>query len=131
MNGTGKLAGLVLRVDGVLRFVPASIALSVAPPPRLTPVPGAPPALVGIALHQGAVVPVVAIGSTRGEMIVCQHAGELVGLVGGEMVRSGSFDAVAEQPEMVAYEGRRVETLDVAAIYASVQTSARSERWGG
>lgn len=130
MNDRPRVGGLVVRVDGALRFVPAAVALRVAPPPRVTPVPGAPPELVGVTLHEGAIVPVVAIGSARREMIVCQHAAELLGLVGGEIVCTGSFETSAEHPERVEHERESVEPLDVAAIYARVQSSARPGRWG-
>ncbi len=123
-----KIAGVVLQAEGALRFLPADVALRVAPAPRVTRVPGAPPELVGIALYEGAIVPVVAIGPTRGEMIVCQQAGELLGVVGGEIVRTGSFAAAAGA---VDHEGKRVEALDLAAVYARIQSRARPGRWGG
>ncbi len=120
----------MLRVAGELRFVPAPVALRVAPAPRLTAVPGAPPELVGIAVHEGAVVPVVAVGDARGDMLVCQHAGELVGIIGGEVVRTGSFDVVADRPELVLVDGVRARPLDIAAVYARIQAGSRPGRWG-
>jgi chemotaxis signal transduction protein len=125
-----RRGGVVLRVAGELRFVAAPVAMRVAPAPRLTSVPGAPPELVGIAVHEGAVVPVVAIGEARGEMVVCQHAGELVGIIGGEVVRTGSFDVVADRPELVLVDGERARPLDIAAVYARVQAGNRPGRWG-
>jgi chemotaxis signal transduction protein len=130
MKGGKKVAGLLIRVDGALRLVPAAVALRVTPPPRVAPVPGAPPELMGIAVHEGAIVPVIAIGSSRSEMIVCQHATEVLGLVGAEIVSTGSFDTSAEHPELVEHQGESVEMLDVAAIYARVQSGARPGRWG-
>jgi hypothetical protein len=130
MNESCKLGGLVLRVDGALKFLPAAVALRVAPPPRVTPVPGAPAELVGVAMHEGAIVPVLAIGPTRGDMIVCEHEGELVGLVGGEVVGTGSFAVLSDLPEAVEHDGQPAERLDVTAIYARVQSSARPGRWG-
>ena len=56
-----KRGGVVVRVDGELRFLPAAVALKVTPTPKVTTVPGAPAELVGIALHEGTVVPVVAV----------------------------------------------------------------------
>jgi chemotaxis signal transduction protein len=130
MNERRRVGGLLLRVDGVLRFVPAAVALRVAPPPRVTPVPGAPPELVGIAIHEGVIVPVLAIGAPRGEMIVCQHGGELLGLVGAEIVRTGSFDVAAARPDAILHQEQLVEPFDVAATYARVQSSVRHGRWG-
>jgi len=125
-----RRGGVVLRVAGELRFVPAPVAMRVAPAPRLTSVPGAPPELVGIAVHEGVVVPVVAVGEARGDMVVCQHAGELVGIIGGEVVRTGSFDVVADRPELVLVDGERARPLDIATVYARIQAGNRSGRWG-
>jgi chemotaxis signal transduction protein len=125
-----RVGGLLLRVDGDLRFAPATVALRVVAPPRVTSVPGAPPALLGVALHEGVVVPVIAIGSARGNMLVCQHAGELVGIVGGEVVRTGSFSRTIGSPDCVQHDGRSVEALDVGGIYAQIQSRARPVRWG-
>jgi hypothetical protein len=126
---SGRRGGVVLRVDGELRFVAAPLAVSVTPPPRVTAVPGAPPELLGITLYEGAVIPVVAVGAARAEMVVCQHAGEVLGLVGGEVVATGSFGVVADHPELVQVDGARALPLDVAALYARVQSSTRPGRW--
>jgi chemotaxis signal transduction protein len=124
-----RRGGVIVRIDGVLHFVPASVAVRIAPPPRVTSVPGAPPDLLGIAPYEGTTVPVIAIGSARREMVVCQHAGELVGLVGGEVLQTGSFDSLPGRPEAVDFEGERVQVVDLSAIYARVQASARPGRW--
>jgi len=126
----GKRGGVVLRVDGALHFVPASTAVRVAPPPRVTPVPGAPPELLGIALHDGTIVPVLVVGPARAAMVVCQCAGELVGVVGGDVVATGSFDAVSGEPGTVEYEGRPAATLDIGSIYARVQSGGRPADFG-
>lgn len=123
--------GVLLRIDGELRFLPGTTAVSVAPAPRLTMVPGAPPDLLGITVHEGTVLPVIAVGSERGQMVVCQHAGELIGLVGGEVVRTGRFEVTTERPDLVLLDGQRARTLDVAAAYARVQTGGRPARMGG
>jgi len=125
-----KRGGIVLRVGPSLFFLPASAAVRVAPNPRVTPVPGGSPDLVGVAMHEGTIVPVVSLGPARAEMVVCQHAGEAVGLVGANVVRTGVFDVPAEAPENVDYEGTSVPPLDVAAVYARVQAGARPGRWG-
>jgi hypothetical protein len=128
-RGVARRGGVLARVDGVLCFVPASVALRVAPPPRVTRIPSAPPELLGVAPYDGKIVPVIAIGAARREMIVCQHAGELLGLVGAEVVRSGTFDAVAGRIDLVEHEGEQAQVIDVGAIYARVQASARPARW--
>jgi hypothetical protein len=125
-----RRGAVLLRVDGALFYLPASVALRITLAPRVTPVPGAPPELVGVALHQGVVVPVVSIGPSRTEMVLCQHAGELMGLLGGEVVRTGSFQVPADRADAVLHEGQRARPLDVSAIYARVQSGSRPGRWG-
>jgi hypothetical protein len=126
----GRRGGVVLLVDGELRFVAAPHAVRIAPAPRVTAVPGAPAELLGVAVYEGAVIPVIAVGGARAEMVVCQHAGELIGLVGGEVVGTGSFGALEERPDLVVVDEARARPLDVAALYARVQSSARAGRWG-
>jgi CheW-like protein len=125
----GRRGGVLLRVDEALCFIPASVALRVAPPPRVTSVPGAPPELLGVTLYEGIIVPVVAIGSARAEMVVCQHAGELVGLVGGHVAHSGTFDLVSGRADRVVHEGQPAQLIDLTAIYGRVLASARPGRW--
>jgi hypothetical protein len=129
MTSGRRTGGIVVRIEGVLRFLPASVAVKVAPPPRITPVPGAPSELVGITMHEGAIVPVLAIGSGRGEMIVCQQPTELVGVVGAEIVHAGVFEASATDGQIVKHEGQDVEPLDVGAVYGRVQSGARPRNW--
>jgi hypothetical protein len=124
-----RRGGVVLRVAVELRFLPASLALRVVRAPRLTPVPGAPPELVGIALHEGVVVPVLAMGEARSDMVVCQHAGELVGVVGGDVMRTGLFDVAPDRSDVVMVDGERVTPLDIATVYARVQAGVRPGRW--
>ena len=123
-------AGILLRAGTSLHFVPASVALRVAHSPRVTAVPGAPSDLLGIALQGGVILPVIAIGPEREEMLVCQHAGELVGLVGARVVRSGSFERAGEGSDAVVFEGERAEVLDVAEIYSRVQAGGRASSTG-
>jgi hypothetical protein len=124
-----RRGGIVLRVDGELRFLPASTVLRIAPPPRLTAVPGAPAELLGVASYEGMIVPVIALGATRREMIVCQYAGEIVGFVGGEVVHTGTFAIVQGRPDVVDHDGQPAQAIDVAAIYGRVQAGARPGRW--
>jgi chemotaxis signal transduction protein len=124
-----RRGGVLVRVDDALAFVPASVALRVAPAPRVTPVPGAPAELLGVTAYEGIVLAVIAIGTLRREMIVCQHAGELVGLVGAEVVQTGAFDAVAGRSDLVEHRGERAQLVDVSAIYGRVQANVRPGRW--
>jgi hypothetical protein len=75
------------------------------------------------------VVPVIALGSARGEMVVCQHAGELVGLVGGQVVQSGGFDLVAGRADRVVHEGHPAQIIDLTTIYGRVLASRRPGSW--
>ena len=124
-----RRGGILVRVDGALCFVAASVALRIAPPPRVARIPGAPPELLGVATYEGSILPVIAIGSARREMIVCQHAGELVGLVGCEVVGTGTFDAVPGRIDLVEHEGERAQVIDLPAIYGRVQSSVRPAQW--
>lgn len=126
-----KVGGIALRVDGALRFIPASVAVKVAAAPRVARVAGTPEDLLGIALHEGAIMPVLSIGEARDCMVVCDHRGELLGLVGGTVVRTGMFDVVGARADCVSVDGDEAKLLDVASIYARVQARADAGRWGG
>lgn len=90
------MGGVVFRVGGALFFLPATVAIKVMPMPEVARMPGAPEALVGVALVDGATLPVVAIGPSRAAMLVCTHLGERIALVGLEVVASGSFEAAPD-----------------------------------
>jgi chemotaxis signal transduction protein len=111
--------GVVLRVGERKAFIPASVALRVAQLPQLARVAGAPPELLGVALYEGAVLPVIAIGEARDRMVVCEHHGELLGLVGGVVLRSG-----------IVAEEEASDALDIAGLYARIQTGGWMARWG-
>jgi hypothetical protein len=125
----GKVGALLLRVGDEGRYVPASVALRVVPTPPVTRVPGGPPELVGVALYEGVVVPVLAIGAARGDMVVCACDGELVALVGSDGFETGIFEASGEWPEVVEHAGLRFSALDVAGLYASVARTVGREPW--
>jgi chemotaxis signal transduction protein len=148
MNAEAKLGGVVLRVDGALMFVPASVAMRLAPLPQIARVPGAPADLLGITLESGRILPVIAIGSSRPEMpsrppslrvrggpdepasmVVCAFLGEEVGLVGAEIVRTGIFETAGGDD--VTIDGETVRSLDLASLYARVQAGPWAGRWRG
>ncbi|MDB4996962.1 MAG: hypothetical protein JWM74_4394 [Myxococcaceae bacterium] len=124
-----KRGGLLLRVDKALHFLPAGSAIRIAQTPELARVPGAPAELLGIAAHEGDIVPVVAIGEDRSNMVVCSYSGELLGIVGATVVGSGLFE-VADGDD-VWFLGEPAKTLDLASIYARLKGGAWAERWGG
>ncbi len=113
-----SVGALLFRAGGEARFLPASVTVRVAATPPVTQVPGAPPDLLGIALHEGGVVPVLSIGPARGEMIVCRSDGELVALLGGERFETGIFPTSADSPDILEHDGSRYALLDVSALCA-------------
>ncbi len=121
--------GILVQADHAVCFVPATIAVEIVARPRITPVPGAPPELLGIALYAGIIVPVLAIGTSNAEMIVCQHGGELIGLFGGRVLRTGSFDVKADGH--VEFDGLSVPPLDVAAVRGRIEAGALAARRTG
>lgn len=132
--------GVVFRVAEALFFLPATIVSKVLPMPGVARVPGAPEELVGVALVEGEMVPVVAIGELerrRGSrrppgdrpradnrpMLVCTHLGERVGLVGLEIVATGNFES--PDAEHVVHGGVVIPPFDVAAVVSRL----REGRW--
>jgi hypothetical protein len=126
-----KVGALLLLVAGEGRFVPASIAVAVASAPPITRVPGGPPGLIGVALHEGVVVPVLSIGPARREMVVCSCNGELVALLGGEGFETGVFETHDAWPDVVQHRGVAFAALDVSGLYAEVERAALREPWTG
>jgi hypothetical protein len=124
-----KRGGVLLRLDGALHFVPASVALAVTSAPEIARVPGAPEALLGAALHEGEVVPVIAIGSARETMLVCSYLGEKVGLLGARVEATGLYEVDPGAADAVSHKGETARTLDLAAIYAQIQGDGWAGRW--
>jgi hypothetical protein len=123
MAGDATRGGLIVRAGGMLQFLPDTVAVRVVPLPPVTPVPGAPPGLLGIGLHDGAALAVLTMGEARGAMVVCQHAGELLGLVGLEVAGAGRFDT-ADGDAVVTGTGELAPPLDLASLYEGVQRHA-------
>jgi hypothetical protein len=121
-----KRGGIVLGDENRLYFVPAHAAERVVPVPQVARVPGAHPDLVGIALVDGTILPVVAIGSGRGGMLVVSYMGEPIGLVGADVLATGTFEAAGDGAS-VRHDGRFAKPLDLTAIYAHLQAGS----WAG
>jgi hypothetical protein len=129
--------GIVFLTGDDLWFLPATVAAEVLPVPEVARIPGAPPDLLGVAVHAGEAIPVVAVGSSRSCMLVCSYLGERLGLVGIEVLATGRFEVAAEESlhgEAVlapasgpnsAPESRRARPFDVSQIIATI----RGERW--
>ena len=139
--GDARRGGLLLRVDGTLVFVPASTALRIAPKPEVVRVAGAPAELLGVTVDEGEILPVVAIGSEIGPMVVCVCASELLGIVGGSILGAGIFPVEETSDEnglsstdplgRVSFGGEKARSLDIARIFARLQGGAWAGRWGG
>lgn len=132
--------GVLFRVAEQLHFLPATIASKVLPMPGVARVPGAPAELVGVALVEGEMVPVVALGDldTRGSrrlspneraradnrpMLLCSYLGERVGLVGLEIIATGRFES--SDSETITHGGALAELFDVGAVFSRL----REHRW--
>ena len=107
-----------MRIGGELAFVPIDLALRVAPGPNVTRVVGAPSALRGVALFEGGVVPVVAVGESDGAMLVCDWAGQRVGLVGLDLVASGVFNVDPNDSARVLHDGHPAKPLHLTEVVA-------------
>jgi hypothetical protein len=126
-----KRAGVLLRVDGALAFLPVTSVLRIAEMPAITRVPGAPEAMLGIANAGGDVVPVISLahggGPPRGALVLCTWLGEPFGIAGAEVVQTGAFEVDGSARDCIRVESARVPTLDLAALHGKLRTTA----WAG
>jgi hypothetical protein len=109
-----------------LLMLPANVAEHVAPVPEVARVPGTHADLVGITLHEGALLPVVSIGSSRAAMLVITYRGEAIGIVGATVLATGTFEAAGDGAS-VRHDGRIAKPLDLAGIYGRLQAGS----WAG
>ena len=121
-----RRGGIVLDDGAQLYFVSAHVADRVAPMPEVARVPGTHSDLVGITLHDGAILPVVSIGAARASMLVVSYMGEPIGLVGASVVATGTFEAAGDGAS-VRHDGRIAKPLDLAGIYGRLQSGS----WAG
>jgi hypothetical protein len=103
---------VVLRAGGRLAFLPAHAARRVVPMPPVARIAGAPPHLLGLAVVEGTILPVVSVGAARGVLLVYGHGDHLVGLVGIEVLATGVFDVPS--PGVLTFEGGAVPELDLS-----------------
>ncbi len=122
------LGGVLLRVGDRLVYVRAAEAVKLVPFPQITRIPGSSDALLGVALFEGGIVPVVSVGHERESMLVCSYAGALVGVVGGSVVASGMFRA---EGSSVRYGNETASVLDLPALCASILPSSWAGGWLG
>jgi hypothetical protein len=108
----GSRAGLVVRAEDGLHFIPASVARTLVAAPEVSPVPGTG---LGMALVSGEVVAVLSLGGAGSALVVCDVGGELVGFSGLSPEASGFFEAV---PGGVAFGSQQALDLDLAELLA-------------
>lgn len=110
---TAPLAGAVVRVQGELRFLSAQAVRRFVPAPQLSDVAGT--GLI-MALVDGQVLAVIALGARGTTLAVCEVGGELVGLLGADPRAVGFFEADGSG---VSFEGQPACALDVAELVRS------------
>jgi hypothetical protein len=154
--------GVLLRVrlegdETALGFVPAEVAKKVTALSSLTPVPGAGPSVLGLALAEGTVVTVLDVSALarapaeghasgseehperpRGahdwivpgadRALLCQLGSFDVALTGGLVVATGLFDAAADHG--VVWHGEVVPLVDVRALYLHAEAATFALRGG-
>jgi hypothetical protein len=117
-------AGVLVLYRGERRFVPAEVALGILPRPVVSRVPGSG---LGMALVSGRVVPVVDLGHDRRQLLLCDFAGEAIGLGGLELLGAGFFD---RDGEAVRVGAERILPLDVGSELFPAGEAPRSARGG-
>jgi hypothetical protein len=109
-------AGVIVRLNGELRFLSAHSVRRFVPPPAISDVAGTG---LTMALVDGQVLAIIAVGPRGSALTVCEVGGELVGLLGADPEAVGFF---AADGAGVSFHGLRAPALDVADL---VRASAR------
>ncbi len=109
-------AGVIVRLNGELRFLPSHSVRRFVPVPAISDVAGTG---LTMALVDGQVLAIIAVGPRGSALTVCEVGGELVGLLGADPEAVGFFEADGDG---VALHGLRAPALDVAEL---VRSSAR------
>jgi len=112
-----ELAGLLVRRDGKLAFLPASIARSLLPLPRLTKIPWdcAQMTLVG-----GEVVAVLELAEPCGVLLLCELEGQVIAVSGLHAERVGLWP---ESELGVIVDGEQVSQLDLEGALVQFQNT--------
>lgn len=111
---SARIAGVLVRVDRELHFLPATVATRLVRRPVVTNVPGS---ALGMTLVDGHVIPVVDVTPAASDLLLCDVEGDVVALSGVEVVDAGAFDADGDGVE---HDGRRVTRFDVLAAVRAV-----------
>jgi hypothetical protein len=109
-------AGVIVQLGAELRFLPAQEVRRFVPPPTLSDVSGTG---LTMALVDGHVLAVIAVGARGAALTICDVGGEQIGLIGADPVEVGFFEVDGVG---VAFRGQRVSALDVPEL---VRASAR------
>jgi hypothetical protein len=108
--------GVVVGIGEEVYFAPAAHVRIVSERPIVTTVPGT---SLGMALIDGRVVPVLALGQARGPLLLCDHEGETVALAGLAILSTGTYPVVGSD---VVVGERRIGHLDVSShVLAATQ----------
>lgn len=113
---TANRAGVIVRLQGERRFLAAHWVRRFVPPPTLSDVAGTG---LTMALVDGQVLAIIAVGPRGSALTVCEVGGELVGLLGADPEAVGFFETRAGG---VSFQGGAALELDVAEL---VRASAR------
>jgi len=109
-------AGVIVRLTGEPWFLSAHLVRRFVPPPTLSDVAGTG---LTMALVDGQVLAIIAVGPRGSALTVCEVGGELVGLLGADPEEVGFFEPDGAG---VSFRGRVALDLDVAEL---VRASAR------
>ena len=115
-------AGLLVRRGGELSFLPASVARSLVPSPRLSRIPwdSAQIALVG-----GEVVAVLELGEPSGVLVLCELFGQALALSGLAAERVGFWP---ESGSGVSVDGVTVPALNLTEALLQFQSSGQTAK---
>jgi hypothetical protein len=115
-------AGVVVRLRGEPRFLSAEFVRRFVPLPVLSDVAGTG---LTMALVDGQVLAILAVGPRGFALTVCEVGGELVGLIGADPEAVGFFEADGSG---VSFPGQRAAALGVAELLrASARGGAGAE----
>lgn len=109
-------AGVVVRLNSELRFLSAQLVRRFVPLPVISDVSGTG---LTMALVDGQVLAIIAVGPRTSALTVCEVGGELLGLIGAEPEAAGVFETDGSG---VSFQGHHAPALDVAEL---VRASAR------
>lgn len=124
-----------IRIGSEHYAVPVEAVLEVCKLEHVTPMPGAPRAVLGVRNLRGQVLPVIDLGQVLGIgaegtrwLVVGEHAGHRAGLTAAELEDVAPMPGISEQPDspylqgVTWVDGVRVGILDVASVLGSVAT---------